>query len=484
MFKTVKSPALGMYPYIPDSIIPWNAKTIQHLFRRISFGIPHTNVSNFINEDPQEVIDTILSDAQNAPITDPPVWAFWTQEDFNNSDILPYEARRDWQKQAVNDFINNGLRDKMTLFWSNHFVTEMQVYNAPSYLYQYYHVLQTNALGNFKEFVRAIGLTPAMLIYLNGFENRKNNPNENYARELYELFTLGENNGYTQDDIVETAKALTGWNTREENGGPITFNPDTFDDSDKIIFGNIGNWGYDDVVDNLFAEKAPLIAEFICSKIYTFFIGPEIDATYVNGMAETFIDNNFEIFPVINQLVKSEHFFEQVHLGVVIKSPLNLLISSYQELNFEVAPDFDIINRIVANARDTGQNLFNPPDVAGWQGDKAWMNATAFTNRWLFTEQMIRRFWNHDREQFRQLAVSLVDGSNDPAYITQTILDYILVYELPNPEEYEAAIDVFKLDIPQNYYDEGLWDLSWEQVPKQVFELLKFVIRIPEFQLK
>ena len=122
------------------------------------------------------------------------------------------------------------------------------MYNHPAYTFRYYNNLQKNALGNFKEFVRNIGLDDAMLMYLNGYENKNNAPNENYARELYELFTLGEGNGYTQDDITETARALTGYNSRT-NGGPISFNPNRFDDGEKTIFGKTGNWNYDDVIE-------------------------------------------------------------------------------------------------------------------------------------------------------------------------------------------------------------------------------------------
>ena len=145
------------------------------------------------------------------------------------------------------------------MFWSNHFVIEFRDINQPAYLYQYYALLQTHALGNFKTFISEVGLAPAMLRYLNGFENKKNSPNENYARELYELFSLGEGNGYTQEDITETARALTGYNRSKTNGGIIEFNEKTYDKGSKTIFGQTGNWGYDDVINILFQEKKTLL---------------------------------------------------------------------------------------------------------------------------------------------------------------------------------------------------------------------------------
>ena len=114
------------------------------------------------------------------------------------------------QRLVFDDFLKNGFRERLTLFWSNHFVTEYYMYNHPAYAFRYYNNIQKNVLGNFKEFVREIGLDDAMLMYLNGFENKNSKPNENYSRELYELFTLGEGNGYTQEDITETSRALIG----------------------------------------------------------------------------------------------------------------------------------------------------------------------------------------------------------------------------------------------------------------------------------
>ena len=131
------------------------------------------------------------------------------------------------------------------------------------YLFQYYRTAEQHVLGNFKDLVHDMGLTPAMLFYLNGFQNTNTEPNENYARELFELFTLGEGNGYTQEDIIETSKALTGWNLSPQAGGQIIFNTNTFFNGDKTIFGQTGNWNYHDVIDILFQERGELIAQHI-----------------------------------------------------------------------------------------------------------------------------------------------------------------------------------------------------------------------------
>ena len=485
MASIVSSPTrMALTPYIPSDDNPWNSDNVQHLFKRISFGINDQDIPSYLANDPSQVIDTIVDDAIALPTTEAPEWAYWNEADFDDAPLQPFEYRRAWQIQTINDLLNNGLRDALTLFWSNHFVTAYPEYRSSAYMFQYYNILQSHALGNFKDFVRAIGLTPAMLLYLNGYENENESPNENYARELFELFTLGENNGYTQIDIEETSRALTGWNHQEEDGDPITFDESTFDTDPKTIFGQTGTWGYDDVVDILFTEKASLIANFICAKLYIHFVGPEIDDAIVSTLAQTFLDNDFEIAPVIRDLLKSDHFFSPQNKGVVIKSPLDLHLGLHTELNFEVDPSFNLINRIRANSNNVGQELFNPPDVAGWQGDRTWINASSFAGRWKDSEFLIRKYKQYDNDQFRAWAISVAGNGNDPAAISKALVDFLLTEELPNQSEYDAITDVFKGDVPQNYFDDGIWDLNWDDVPNQVRDLLNYTVRIPEFQLK
>ena len=160
----------------------------------------------------------------------------------------------------------------------------------------------------------------------------KNNPNENYARELYELFTLGEGNGYSQEDITETARALTGYNRFKTYLGVIEFNENSFDKGKKTIFGQTGNWGYKDVIDILFENKKDLIADFICTKIYRYFVSPQIDSSTVSDMAETFKQNEFELKPVLKQLFKSEHFFDPANNNVMIKSPIDMMLGLHHSL--------------------------------------------------------------------------------------------------------------------------------------------------------
>ena len=321
--------------YVPSSENPWDISKIRFIYRRLGFGISNEKAKALLTKSPEELIDEIINSAKMMPLTPAPEWGFWNNDEINNSGNNQGYYKTLWQKQAFSNFLSDGFRERLTLFWSNHFVTEYYDYNRSQYLYQYHSRLQQYSLGNFKEFLSAIGLEPAMLLYLNGYSNKKKAPNENYARELYELFTLGEGNGYDSSDITETSRALTGYNKYSNgNGSAIIFNENTFDFGEKIIFGKTGNWGYQDVIDILFQEKKELIANFICEKLYKYFVSPILNKKITSELASTFISNNFELVPVYQQLFKSEHFFDERALGVIIKSPYDITIQFIKESTF------------------------------------------------------------------------------------------------------------------------------------------------------
>jgi uncharacterized protein (DUF1800 family) len=376
------------------------------------------------------------------------------------------------------------------------------VYDCNSFLYYYINCLQRNAIGNFKTFVSEIGLTSAMLYYLDGVYNNGNNPNENYARELYELFTLGEGNGYTEQDIIETARALTGYVERGEEGcTQVTFDATKFDGGTKTILGQTGNWNYNDVIDILFQQRPNEIAGFICKKLYEFFVHPDSadDAgnaqTIISGMAGTMIANNFEIAPVLAQLFKSEHFFDDEAIGVIIKSPFDIYLNLINETNF--AYDNNLLLNVVDTTRMLGQELFDPYDVAGWQRDRTWINTNFIIGRWLTVEVFLELFFQNNQEQFRTLAMDVVgpgdSNTSNPETVVRAMVDKFTPKGLLTDQDFQNALSVFKIeDVPEEYYGSdyvpgglGLWMLSVSpEVPQQVFLLMMHLSRQPEFQLK
>ena len=471
----------GIEAYIPTVDNPWDKKKVAHLYRRMGFAASVSTIESGLALEPGELVDAIIDEAIAMPLTEAPEWAFWTFADYTDFDNELMTQQEFLYKQFMIDMINNGFREKMTLFWSNHFVTQLEVYSSPSYMWQYYTLLQQNGLANFKTFVEEVGLTPAMLIYLNGFENTAAEPNENYARELYELFTLGENIGYSQEDIVETARAFSGYVGITEYWGDISFVEAQHDTEDKTIFGQTGNWGYQDVIDILFEQRSDEIAQHVCKKLYSFFVSHEIDQSIIDELKITFLANNFDLDPVLRQLFKSEHFFDEDIMGIQIKSPMDLAISFANESEFTI--NDDVIEGLAYLSSILGQVLFNPIDVAGWQGDHDWINATTLTGRWLTIEYYIYGIYEAFPEQLQALAFSIAGDSSDPTYVTQQIVDFFIPNGLQTVEAYLEATEVFKWEVPQNYYDQNLWSLSWDTVPAQMGVLLAYISKIPEFQL-
>ncbi len=463
---------------------PWTDRQIRHLYLRTGNGISPESIPPLLSVPAEQLVDQVIDDAIALPLATPPVWADWTLSDYP-ADPFPTvnEQYIEWIGAWMIDLFQNGLREKLALFWHNHFVTRLDTYQCPSYMYQYHRLLQQYAIGNFREFTVEMGKTPAMLFFLNGIQNTLISPNENYARELYELFTLGVDNGYTQQDIQETARALSGWNGFTEACAPVSFLPIGHDAGSKTIFGKTGNWGYDDVHNLLFSERATEVANFICQKVYTHFVHPEPDATIIEGMASTFLENNFEIAPVLRRLFKSEHFFDEKVIGTQVKSPVEYFLSYFGSGGFPFESE-DIIAAVTVYVFTSGQELFSPVDVAGWPGNRSWIDSNTYTLRWesanLYNGYLVAFF----PERLRALAKALAGEENtDPYVVAQSILDHFLPNGLYDPMAYEEATDIFKEPVPQNYYDRGLWNLDFETVPIQVKNLLDFMTQQPEFQL-
>lgn len=481
--------------------IPLDSTKAAHLYRRLGFSASVATIEQAVGQTAGALVDSLINEALNMPPLPAPSWADWTNADYPEDDQQRNQIRNaqlaEWRLTYSNALLENNLRERLSFFWSNHFVTEIDIYDCNPFLYYYIDCLQRNAIHNFKTFVSEIGLTSAMLYYLDGVYNNGNNPNENYARELYELFTLGEGNGYTEEDIIETAKALTGYVERGEVGcTPVTFNPERFDAGSKTILSQTGNWGYDDVIDILFQQRTNEIAEFICRKLYEFFVHPDSKdetgngQTIIEGMAATFVASDFEIAPVLSQLFKSQHFFDDNAIGVIIKSPYDMYFNFFKETSF--AYDDLNIEEVNNYTRLLGQNLFDPFDVAGWQRDRSWINTNFMIGRWLTIETIIEGFYQSDNEQFRSFALSITgnDGtdSNNPDVIARQIIDFILPKGLLGEAEYDKAFAIFRSDVDDTYYEGGTdetWTLAmWQQAPFQVYLLLQYLARQPEFQLK
>ncbi|MEM6769837.1 MAG: DUF1800 domain-containing protein [Bacteroidota bacterium] len=468
--------------YVPSENMPWTKARAMHLHRRIAFGADVTTINAAVAAAPDEVVSSLVSEAAQLPLAPEPDFANQTFPEYGlallESTLQKDQFAREWIKALQ----TSGLRGRLALFWHNHFVTRFDVYESASYTYQYHKLLQEYALGNFKDFVYEMGLTPAMLVFLNGTENSVVGPNENYARELYELFTLGDGNGYTQQDIEETARALTGYTDIPVQWGPINFDPATLDAGEKTIFGRTGNWGYDDVVDMLFEERPEQIARFITGKLYRRFVNPQPNEEMINYLAEVFRQANWEIAPLVSAMFSSAHFFAEENMGTIIEGPVEHVLIFYNELGLTVN-GLSVLG-IYADATRAGQALFNPVDVAGWPGNRSWINTTTITQRWEFYQSQLGLALVFSFGNLGEITRAITTEAEDVEVICQQLVDYFMPRGLQFSTDFEAALVNFKGEIPPEYFVNGNWNIDYWAVPIQFRALLAYLSQLPEFQLK
>ena len=272
-----------------------------------------------------------------------------------------------WLEEMINGEAQ--LREKMSLFWHGHFACRV----INSYFQQ--ELLQTireNALGNFKDLLREVSKSPSMLSFLNNQQNRKQKPNENFAREVMELFTMGRGS-YTEHDIKEAARAFTGWGF--DLKGQFQFRKFVHDDDSKTVLGKTGNFNGDDVLDILLEQKQT--ARYITKKIYRYFVNDKVDDAKVEWLSSRFYQNDYDIKKLMEDIFTSDWFYEDKNIGTKIKSPVELIAGIRRLLPMEMEND----QSQLLFQKTLGQILFYPPNVAGWPGGKNWIDSSSLMLR-------------------------------------------------------------------------------------------------------
>ncbi|WP_242203118.1 DUF1800 domain-containing protein [Aestuariivivens insulae] len=354
-------------------------KHIQHLFWRVGFGIlPEAN-DTLSKKSKKAIVNQIFKDSQYVI----PLKIDTSEIDkFLNSDqVMVAENRKKLQKLSREKTIDLNvswinrlkhseaiLREKMTLFWANVFVCED---NNVVYIQQFNNTLRQHALGHFGDFVKAISKEAAMTKYLNTKQNRKQSPNENFARELMELFTLGEGH-YTEEDIKESARAFTGYSHNLK--GEFVFRNRTHDIGNKTFFGKTGNFTGDDIIDIILEEKQ--CAKYICEKVYRYFVNDTINENHVNEMVAVFY-GDYDIEKLMRFVLLSDWFYDEENMGSKIKSPIEFLVG----MNTIVPFTFQNKKQLLYLQKQLGQMLLHPPNVAGWKGGKSWIDSNTVVLR-------------------------------------------------------------------------------------------------------
>ncbi len=274
------------------------------------------------------------------------------------------------------------LTERMTLFWHNHFVSSAQKVRYARLMYAQNATLRANALGNFGTLLHAASKDPAMLVYLDGAQSRKQQPNENFAREGMELFTLGEGH-YTEQDIKEAARAFTGWSVDRDTGA-YRYRPALHDNGVKAVFGRSGNLDGDAVLD-LILER-PETARFIVAKLWREFISPEPDPREVERIAQVLREHDYDLQPALRALFLSPAFWAEDNRGTLVKSPVELVVGTLRQLEVEPSASLPFAVAVAG----MGQTLFAPPNVKGWPGGEVWINSTTLLARKQFLDRALR----------------------------------------------------------------------------------------------
>lgn len=355
-----------------------NLKQVKHLYARAGFGLSFADKKSAGHESLKKEVEEIFKASQ----TNDPLSIVQGNVDYLKlltSDELTKKQFMQQQRQQEKDLnlawinkmstTNAQLREKMTLFWHNHFACRS---NNALYAQQLNNIQRSYALGNFGDMVLEISKSPAMLQFLNNQQNHKGHPNENFARELMELFTIGRGN-YTEQDIKESARAFTGWGFDKD--GAFKIRPFQHDNGEKTFMGKTGNLNGEDIINLLLEQKQTAV--FISNKLYKYLVNEVPDPARVNEMADVFFRSNYEIKPLLEYVFTADWFYQEKNMGNLIKSPVSFLVG----LNRQFYITFQRPEVLLAFQRALGQLLFYPPNVAGWPGGRNWIDSSSLMYR-------------------------------------------------------------------------------------------------------
>jgi hypothetical protein len=387
-------------PYIPTDADPFDEVKAAHLLNRAAFGGTTDEIAFVQKLGPQRAVEWLL-DFPDAPAEE--------QDGENNTPDLssiagsPSDFRQyyrqlrgksaDEKKQLQQQFMQANrqaveattqwwlnrlafgkypMQEKLTFFWHGHFTTSAKDERAALLMWKQNELQRQNAAGNFETFVRAISRDPAMLDYLNNNENRKAHPNENYARELMELFTLGIGN-YTEDDVKQGARAFTGWG---HDGTDFVYRVNQHDEGSKTFLGRSGTFDGDDIITIILQQ--PACPKFIAGELFKFYAYDDIDSELSFALGQTLYGNHYQLRPLLRTILTSKAFYSTQSVGVQIKSPVQLVVGTLRMLGLQMPPT----QALASALNQMGQLPFMPPNVRGWPGGRMWINTSTLFIRY------------------------------------------------------------------------------------------------------
>jgi uncharacterized protein (DUF1800 family) len=374
----------------------------RHLLVRTGFAPTHAEVDKLVGKQFQTAVADIITAALAAKPKHPPP-AFVNQPPPTPANLLKtVDERQEQRRQQLAEGVEmkawwlremletpNPLAERMVLFWHNHFATSQQKVVRSQAMWRQHQLFRTHALGSFASLLHGIAKDPAMLVYLDAANSRRDAPNENFAREVMELFTLGEatqGGGYNEQDIKEVARAFTGWSI-DRDDFIFKFRAQAHDIFSKTVLGKVGLFNGDDVLNIILAQAA--CSEFIIGKLWKEFVSPTptaSDRAEIKRIAKRFGQNGYAIDAALADLFATDAFWAESNRGSLIKSPVDLVVGTVRQFAFSYS---DVLPFVLKTSK-LGQNLLMPPNVKGWPGHTDWINATTLLERKNFTQQLFR----------------------------------------------------------------------------------------------
>jgi uncharacterized protein (DUF1800 family) len=521
----------------------WSATEVIHLLKRTMFGAKTADVNYFRNLSMAQSVDEILNvgttapspplktyDNTGIPAADPdyaiPQGSTWINT-WSGDGTVNSRRIASWKSWWTGLMINQPrtITEKMVLFWHNHFATESNEYSRGTYGYRHNALLRQMAVGNFKTLVRGITVDLAMMRYLNGYLNTNSAPDENYSRELQELFTLGKENNpnYSEDDVKAAARVLTGWRINNSND-TLFFDINRHDKTGKtfssfyggkVIAGRTdataGDVELDELLNMIFSKNVE-VSEYIVRRLYLWFCYYTIDAntitTVIKPLAKLLRDSNWETKPVLEALLKSEHFYDVLNQGCLIKSPIDLTVTTIREFNVAFPPDTDYVNAyfmyeyLRSQASTMQQNLGDPPSVSGWppyyqvpQFYEIWINSDTLPKRNRFTDQLIGNGYSRNGKKIQIDPIAFAKSLSNPVDPNVLINDSLsILYRVPLSENSKAIIkkQLLLSGQDQDYYWSNAWNAYlatptdnavYQTVYTRLRDLYKYLMNLAEYQL-
>jgi len=359
-------PQTAWEAYFPNPSNPWNSAKAAHLFRRSAFGASWDRIQQAANATPDAIVDELMAGGESVRFED----EFDRLQQGVLSSGQPDQLKALWMYRLLHS--PHPLKERMTLFWHDHFATSNAKINNIRLMQRQHAIFRRHALGHFGEMLQEITRDPAMILWLDANTNKKGKPNENYGREVLELFSLGVGH-YTETDIKQAARALTGWDVENEQA---VFRLDEHDTGPKTVLGQTGDWGAGDVIRIALGRKD--CSRFLVRKLFREFISDTVEpsADLLEPLAEEFRIRNYDIAWVVRTMLSSWVFYSPAAINQRVKGPIEYLVGTVHALEGTAPP------AAMARMSDQlGQSLYYPPSVKGWDGGDVWLNSTTLLRR-------------------------------------------------------------------------------------------------------